>query len=43
VNERSGRKNQEHKYSEKEQVDAALQNICLSAGKRDHTHCQRQQ
>jgi hypothetical protein len=35
--ENSGRKDQQHKYTEQQQVNAALQNIRLSAGKRHNT------
>ncbi len=41
--ENSRRKNQEHKHSEQQKVDATLQNICLPACKRNDAHPQRQQ
>ena len=37
----SRRKNQQHKYGKQQQMDAALQDICFSAGKRNHAHRER--
>ena len=37
---KSGRKNQKHKHSKEQQVDATLQNICFATCKRDHAHRQ---
>jgi hypothetical protein len=39
--ENSGRKNQQHKDREEQQMNAALQNIRLSAGKRNDADGQR--
>ena len=39
--ENSGSKNQQHKHSAQQQMNATLQNIRLSAGKRNYAHSQR--
>ncbi len=39
--ENSRHENQQHKHSKEQQMNAALQNIRLSAAKRNHAHSQR--
>jgi len=39
--ENSGSKNQQHKHSAQQQMNATLQNIRLSTGKRNYAHSQR--